>query len=204
VVVEQPGLTFDLAKTLIESVCKTVLRERSIDFSEKDDLPHLFKQVTQCLPFLPTTASGESEVRQSLAQTLGGLRAATQGICELRNRCGFASHGSGEPRPAMEATQARLAAAAADVIVGFLCSVHRQDRTLPPSQSILYETNPRFNDYVDDACGAIRIFEAEFQPSEVLFEMEPETYHVYLAEFMTDVDGVDNGETALDSTEVVP
>ena len=28
----------------------------------------------------------------------GGLSTAIQGICELRNQCGFASHGSGTPR----------------------------------------------------------------------------------------------------------
>jgi hypothetical protein len=36
---------------------------------------------------------------------------------------------------------------------------------------------------VDEEHGIIRIYEAEFRPSEVLFQMEPETYRVYLAEF---------------------
>ena len=36
-VAENPGLAFDLAKTLVESVCRTVLGERNIAFSEGDD-----------------------------------------------------------------------------------------------------------------------------------------------------------------------
>jgi len=192
-IAENPGLAFDLAKTLLESVCRTVLNERSIGYDRTDDLPKLFKTVTTFLPFLPTGSSGASEVRKSLGQTLSGLHTAVQGICELRNQCGFASHGSGAPQPVMEAVQALLAAQAADTIVGFLHRVHQQDRTPPPSPRALYEGNSAFNEFVDEANDMIRIYEVEFQPSEVLYEMEPETYRVYLAEFETDAE---NAETA--------
>jgi hypothetical protein len=201
-VVENPGLAFDLAKTLVESVCRAVLGERSIAFSEDDDLPKLFKTARQSLPFLPPTASNEGEVRKSLAQTLSGLSTAVQGICELRNQCGFASHGSGGPRPAMEAVQALLAAEAADTIVGFLYRVHTQDRTPPPSRRALYNDNSEFNDSVDQAHDLIRIYEAEFRPSEVLFEMEPETYRVYLAEFDAETEATGVGTTDAETEEV--
>ena len=138
-VAENPGLAFDLAKTLIESVCRAVLGERKIVYSEDDDLPKLFKAASQSLPFLPREASGEADIRKSLVQTLSGLHTAIQGICELRNRCGFASHGSGAPRPSMESVQALLAAEAADTIVGFLYRIHRQDRTAPPLPGTLCE-----------------------------------------------------------------
>lgn len=180
---ENPGLAFDLARTLVESVCRAVLRERSIAFDEADDLPKLFKQASNRLPFLPNTASSAAETRKSLAQTLNGLSTAIQGICELRNQCGFASHGVGAPRPAMESVQALLAAQAADTIIGFLYRVHRQDRTPSPSERARYDANRPFNDSVDDAHGPIQILEIEFRASEVLFQMEPESYRIYAAEF---------------------
>src|SRR5262249_29982996 len=163
-VVENPGLAFDLAKTLIESVCRTVLGERNITYSEDDDLPKLFKTASQSLPFLPAEASGEGDIRKSLAQTLSGLHTAVQGICELRNQCGFASHGSGVPRPPLESVQAMLAAEAADTIVGFLHRVHRQDRTPRPSARALYDDNPAFNESVDEVHDVLRIFNEEFLP----------------------------------------
>jgi hypothetical protein len=43
-VAENPGLAFDLAKTVIESACRAVLSERSISLSEADDLPKLFNR----------------------------------------------------------------------------------------------------------------------------------------------------------------
>jgi len=182
-VVENPGLAFDLAKTLVESTCRAVLGERSVACAVTDDLPRLFKSATQNLPFLPATASDAAEVRKSLQQTLAGLSTAIHGICELRNQCGFASHGAGEPRPVMEGVQALLAAEAADAIVGFLHRVHRQDRTPPPPPEPSFDANGLFNDRVDESFGPLRIFDVEFRASEVLHRMEPETYRIYLAEF---------------------
>ena len=182
-VAENPGLAFDLAKSLVESVCRAVLGDRSVNFGESDDLPKLFKAASTHLPFLPATATDATETRKSLAQTLNGLHTAMQGICELRNQCGFASHGAGAARPVMESVQALLAAGAADTIVGFLHRVHRQDRTPPPSPRALYDGNQAFNDSVDETHGPIEIYEIELRASEVLFQMEPESYRIYAAEF---------------------
>lgn len=201
---ENPGLAFDLAKTLVESVCRTVLIERSVSYHEDDDLPKLFKTASQSLPFLPATASSETEVRKSLAQTLNGLSTAIQGICELRNQCGFASHGPGTPRPSMESVQALLAAEAADTIVGFLHRVHRQDRTPPPSPRSQYDDNAAFNDAVDETHGMIRIYEVEFRPSEVLFQMEPESYRVYLSEFDPEARNAETSDGAEEVVETAP
>jgi hypothetical protein len=203
-VVENPGLAFDLAKTLVESVCRAVLGERSIPFSEGDDLPRLFRMVSQSIPFLPPEASEEAEARKSLKRTMGGLSTAIQGICELRNQCGFASHGSGSKRPAMESVQALLAAEAADTIVGFLHRVHRQDRTPPASPRAPYDDSPEYNDSVDEAHGMIRIYDVEFRPSEVLFQMEPQSYLVYLAEFDEDGDEAAAADSADGPTELAP
>lgn len=195
---ENPGLSFDLAKTLIESVCRTILTERGISFGPNDDTPTLFRSATRCLPFLPAEASTASEVRTSLAQTLNGLNTAAQGICKLRNTCGFASHGSGGPRPTMERVQAILAAQAADAIVGFLYSVHRHDLLEVRLPRLNYDDYGEFNAFVDEMCEPTRIFEEEFIPSRILFEMGPEPYRVYLTDFLAGREAED-GDTAKDN-----
>jgi hypothetical protein len=198
-VVENPALAFDLARTLVESACRTILTERRIAYNEDEALPKLFKTVCSCVPFLPPTASEEAGVRKSLTQTLGGLSMAIHGICELRNQCGFASHGSDQARPPMEGVQALLAAEAADTIVGFLHRVHCQDRTPPPSPRALYEGNQAFNDAVDETYGPIRIVDVELKASDVLFQLEPESYRIYAAEF-----DEETGSAAAAAAEVVP
>lgn len=183
---ENPGLAFDLAKTLIESVCRSVLEMRSIAFSPDDDLPKLFKTVTQHLPFLPPTESSAAKVRESLKKTLNGLSIAIQGICELRNQCGFASHGSSGPRPMMESVQALLAAQTADTIVGFLYRIHQQDQTISPNPELLYIDNPAFNKYTDEENNSVQIFDLKYLPSEVLFNIDLEAYRDRLADFSSE------------------
>lgn len=185
-VIENPGLAFDLAKTVVESACRTILVERKITFAADDDLPRLYKAVTTNLPLLPIVASGEAEARKSLVQTLNGLHTALQGVCELRNAYGFASHGVDGPRPLMESVQALLAAQAADAIVGFLHRVHRQERGPLPSTRLEYDDNEAFNTYVDEANEEVRIFDLAYRPSEVLFAVDHEAYRVLLADYEPD------------------
>lgn len=187
-VVENPGLVFDFSRALIETVCKTILRERSVAYKDSDNLPKLFKAVTQILPFLPATASNEAKARESLDKTLSALHTAVQGICELRNKYGPASHGSGVDRSAMEEIQALLAAQAADTITGFLWRAHRQDRSLPLTSEEFFNQNSTFNESLDQNLGLFKIFGSEFRPSEILFKLEPETYRNYLAGFEGDGD----------------
>lgn len=179
-VAKNPGLTFDLAKTLIESTCRTLLKERSVAYSRNDDLSKLFKSVTKELSFLPPTDSDAVKVRKSLKKTLSGLWTVIQGICELRNHCGFASHGSDSARPRMESVQALLAAEAADTVVGFLYRLHRENYASP---HVIFDDNSAFNDSLDETIGPFWIFDVELRPSEVLFKLEPESYRNYLAEF---------------------
>lgn len=187
-VVENPGLAFDLAKTVVESACRTILSDRKIAFGSDDDLSRLFKTVTTNLPMLPVAASSEVEARKSLAQTLNGLHTALQGVCELRNAYGFASHGSDGPRPVMESVQALLAAQAADAIVGFLHRLHRQDRNTSPIAHIEYDDNGDFNIYVDEANEEVRIFDLGYRPSEVLFSVDREAYRDLLADYAPEHD----------------
>lgn len=185
-VIENPGLAFDLAKTVVESVCRTILSELRIPFESDDDLPRLFKTVTTHLPMLPVAASSEVEARRSLTQTLNGLHTALHGVCELRNAYGFASHGSDGPRPVMESVQALLAAQAADAIVGFLHRVHKQERSALPHVRLEYGDNEDFNTYVDEVNERVRIFNLTYRPSEVLFTVDKEAYRDGLAGYQAD------------------
>jgi len=186
-VVENPALAFDLAKTVVESACRTILSERKIEFGTHDDLPQLFKIVANNLPLLPVSASAEVEARRSLAQTLNGLHTALHGVCELRNAYGFAAHGKEWQRPAMESAQAVLAAQAADVIVGFLYRVHRQERNVEHSGQLEYVDNEAFNSHVDDANEQVQIFDLTYRPSEVLFAVDQNAYRDLLTSFEPDV-----------------
>ena len=184
------GLAFDLSRALIESACRTILTERQVEWRRNEELPSLLGKVRISLPLLPAESSNETAARQSLDQALGGLQSAVQGICELRNHYSFASHGYETDRARMEQAQATLVAGAADVIIGFLYEMHAQSRAGNTSAvQSLYDENEDFNNSIDDAHEICVVLESEFWPSAVLFQMEPETYRLRLAEFRTETEG---------------
>lgn len=198
-VVENTGLAFDLARTLIESACRTIITERGDKFDKDDDLPNLFKTVTLTVPFLPMALASDAGARKSLLQTLNGLNTALQGVCELRNAFGFASHGSEGPRPAMEGVQALLAAQAADAIIGFLYRVHRQDTSRPRSVPLEYDDHPDFNEWIDEQSEPVQILALPpYRPSEVLFNVDLQAYR----DLLTDYASEDKAERAEGETEV--
>ncbi len=181
---EEPNLSFDLARALIESACLSILNERGVQFRRDGDLPALFRVVRQQLPLLPPAASSETGARRSLDHALSGMQSTIQAICELRNDYGFASHGHEAESGRMELTQAVFVVGAADVIIGLLYRAHMQDRTVPSgTERPSYEDNEDFNNFIDENHEICTILESEFWPSEILFQMEPETYRLRLAEF---------------------
>ena len=175
-----PGLAFDLAKAIVESTCRTILTARGVTWAEKDDLPQLFQKTINSLQVLPPHESQEADVGQCIRRTLGGLTTAIQGISELRNRLGFASHGSDSPRPSLETAHPILAAQTADTIIGFLYHVHIQERTIESGPA----PDSDFDEYVDAQHGTVSILGVVFPASEILFQIEPESYRALLAEFL--------------------
>jgi hypothetical protein len=179
-----PGLAFDLAKALLESACKTILSERACEYDSGWDLPKLLRETLSQIQLVPTGLVAEAEVSDSLRKTAGGLQTTIHGICELRNTHGFASHGKEAAFQELESVQALLVARAADAIVSFMFRVHQGYQRQKSLAKLAYTDHPAFNAFVDDSHEPVQVFREEFAPSEVLFELAPEPYRVYLTEFL--------------------
>ncbi len=197
---ENTGLAFDLAKTLVESACKSIITERGSTVDDGDDMSKVFKVASQCVPLLPASLASEAGARKSLAQTFSGLHTALQGVCELRNAFGFASHGSDGPRPVMESVQALLAAQAADTIIGFLYRVHRADLARPSRPRLEFGDHRAFNEWVDGENEPVRIFSLPgYRPSEVLFNVDQEAYRDLLANYKAEQGDAADGDGATEA-----
>ncbi len=192
---EERGLVFDTAKTLIETVCKKILKARNEVFDEGDDLLPLVGQTLNCLRLLPPTRSSDSQLRESLVKMANGLKTAVQGLCELRNREGFLSHGHAEDGilEPLDFVQAQLAARTADSLIHFLFTIHKTYAESPNTsiskqevQEIFYEDEglSNVNEYIDSLFEEpIRIGELEYKVSEVLFKVDRQVYDELRKEF---------------------
>lgn len=129
-VYDDPPLAIGTAKELVETTCKTILRERAIAFDDSLDLPQLVKLVAKNLKLTPDDVTDADAVGQTLRRLLGNLGSVTYGVAELRNL-----HGTGHGRVAnnrgLSTRHAKLAVGAAAALVVFLLDTHREDQSEP-------------------------------------------------------------------------
>jgi hypothetical protein len=191
-----PDFAFDLSKTLVESVCKTVLADIGQPADPNWDAPKLLKETTNRLALLPRDHPDPAKARDSVGKTIRGLLQTIQGLCELRNGYGMASHGRDGFSARLDLRQATLAAQAADTIVSFLYRIHRDALMQSPGARIYYEDHTDFNDAFDGDNEAIRLGEVQLLPSRVLFHGDREAYKAALNDYLAEQSGAGNGAEA--------
>ena len=184
-----PDFAFDLSKTLVESVCKTVLADIGQPADPNWDAPKLLRETTTRLNLLPRNHPNPAKARDSVEKTIRGMLQTIHGLCELRNNYGMASHGRDVFSPRLDLRQATLAAQAADTIVSFLYRIHRDALRHSPGARVYYEDHADFNEAFDSTNELIRLGELELLPSQVLFHVDLEAYKAALGDFITERDG---------------
>ena len=112
-----PDFAFDLSKTLVESVCKTVLADIGQPADSNWKAHQLLKETTNRLNLLPRNHPDQKKARKAVAKTINGMIQIILGLSELRNDYGMASHGRDAFSARLDLRQATLAAQAADTIV---------------------------------------------------------------------------------------
>jgi hypothetical protein len=191
-----PDFAFDLSKTLVESVCKTVLADIGQPADPNWDAPKLLKETTNRLALLPRNHPDPAKARDSVEKTIRGLLQTIQGLCDLRNGYGMASHGRDGFSARLDLRQATLAAQAADTIVSFLYRIHRDALMQSPGARVYYEDHASFNDAFDRDNEPIRLGDVELLPSRVLFHGDREAYKAALNEYLAEQSGAANGTGA--------
>jgi len=107
-----PRLAVSVAKDLVESTAKLVLRQRGVAYSGKEDLPALVARAQEALGLHAAGVTAPSDEARALRMILGSLASLTQGVTELRNKVGV-GHGRESVPAWVKPRHARLAAGAA-------------------------------------------------------------------------------------------
>ena len=189
-----PDFAFDLAKTLVESVCKTILADIGHPAESTWNAPKIMKETTTYLAILPPGHPNAAKAHESITKTLNGLHTTLAGLCELRNNYGLSSHGRDGFSARLDLRHATLAAQAADTIVSFLYRIHRDALMQRPGARVYYEDHDDFNEAFDLENETIRLGNLEFLPSRVLFHVDREAYRTALNEHLVERVGPDNGD----------
>ena len=102
------------ARTLLESICKHILDEKNIEYTNKTELPQLYYLVSVELSLSPSQYTEDV-----FKQILGGCSSIVNGLGTLRNRLGDA-HGQGKKTVRPAARHAELAVNLAGSVALFL------------------------------------------------------------------------------------
>lgn len=123
-VLQDPNLAIGTAKELVETCCRTILSECSIDIPKKTDLPQLVKLTCKQLALTPQDIPDDAKASETIKRLLSNLATITQGVAELRNSYGT-GHGKHSSAKGLTTRHAKLAVGAASTLAVFLAETHK-------------------------------------------------------------------------------
>lgn len=108
------------AKELLETACKSILKQKGITPDPNWALPKLIKETSNSLDFKPKEADDPNKAEQSIKQVLGGISSIVQGVTELRNAYGT-GHGKDADFKGLETKYAKLlVGVVSEIVIIFL------------------------------------------------------------------------------------
>lgn len=121
---QDPELAIGTAKELVETCCKSILKECNVSFAKRDNLPKLVKNTVKELELTPDDIPDRAKASDTIKRLLSNLATITQAIAELRNHYGT-GHGKLSFNKGLEPRHAKLAVGAASTLAVFLTETHR-------------------------------------------------------------------------------
>jgi hypothetical protein len=121
---EDPEAAITSARTLLESTCKVILDELGKDYTNRDNLPKLYRRVAESLNLAP-----DQHTEQVFQQILGGCQTVVEGLGAVRNKLSDA-HGKGKRPVRPDHRHAELAVNLAGTMAVFLVRTwekHQED-----------------------------------------------------------------------------
>jgi len=100
-------LAIGTAKELLETTCKSILKQKGETINPDWTLLPLLKATTNCLDFTPKEANDPDKAEKAIKQILGGISSIVHGVSELRNGYGT-GHGKDEDFKGLEIKYAKL------------------------------------------------------------------------------------------------
>lgn len=166
----QSNAVFCLCYSLIDTICKTIIEQRSEVDDENADLPKRFKTILNLINLYPESYNGDSNI--GIKRTLGGMNSFLVGLCELRNNDGVFSHGKPAMYSNLDLLQIQMAANTADLLVTYIYRAHLDYPMPKPEIRYSDKELEDFNNWVDELYEPIELFGQVILSSRILFDLD--------------------------------
>ena len=122
---ENPTEAIGKAKELVESCCKTILDDNSIEWDKSWDVGQLTGETVKLLKLMPKDIPDTAPAANEMKSILGNLRAIATNLAALRNPYG-SGHGKSATYKGLEERHAKLAVGSSITLIGFLWDTHEK------------------------------------------------------------------------------
>ena len=121
-----PHVTIGIAKELLETTCKTILKTKNIEVDKNWDVGRIIKETNKSLNFMSDELKDKDEAERSILKILGGFSSIVQGVTELRNYFG-SGHGHESDFQGLDVIYAKLVADVSSELSFFYLKIHKQN-----------------------------------------------------------------------------
>lgn len=166
-VYSNPVLSIELCKTLIEGVCKTILKDKGDEIT--DNFPNL---VSSTLNNLNVGLHPDAKHIKELSKRLNSI---LHYIAEIRNQCNFASHGQDIEHCNPSSDLALFVTHTTNAILGFILHFYIVTDDYRKGQRIRYDDYAEFNEEIDEEYSEFNIG-YKISYSRALFNQDIEAY----------------------------
>lgn len=185
----RPGTMVVFCKTIIETTCKTILKDKGVQHKPDEKFPTLVALTRQTLGLnKPNPGDADAKILENIGKIIGGIGQIVEGLGNIRSSEAGFGHGADAYAPMLDVQFAELLVRSADAVVGVLFKTHLRQSQSAPHARLKYEDEPEFNNWIDDEHETFWVFETPLTPSEALFRTDYDAYRVALYGYMNDRD----------------
>lgn len=126
---QDTDLAIGTAKELLETTCKSILRQKNKSINSNWTLTQLLKTTTNSLDFMPKDVRNPDKAEEGIKKILGGIASIVHGVGDLRNDYGT-GHGKESDFKGLEIKYAKLLVGVVSEIVIFYLATNGETAEL--------------------------------------------------------------------------
>ena len=184
-VASEPELCLHRVRTLFEAVHVSIAPILNIEIADVIDFPARNSRIIKALDFSVPGHPDADKIGKTIEKLLGSINGTASALAELSNFPNL-RHGGSLDWATLGRQHAVMLASLCDALVGFLFEVAWS--RLPKSVLVIdrYADFADFNAYLDDEHEIVVIAGSTFEPSCVLFTLDPTQYEAARQEWEAD------------------
>ena len=183
------SISIENSKSLLESVAKEICFQKKQPLAGSESVSKVLSLSFGSLGYPP------SDTIRLIGTAIANVG---QQMGNFRNEIGTTAHGKTldelkDRQEIVNSLTGEFLLTSTELVCCFLIESFEAENPLAPTKrEVEFDDNPEFNDYWDTTYGEVKMGNFSFAASAVLFNLEPKSYRIALAEFESTINETDH------------